>query len=107
MSKQIVTKTGQAHIEIKDFINGRDLRAIQEVYAEHAEMENGQLKKFKSADALSKIQDRLIDIVVISVNGNADNKIDAILDLPSTDYEQIIDAVQKVAQGTTAEKKTK
>ncbi len=107
MARQIITKEGKAHIEVKDFINGRDLRAIQEVYAEHAEMEDGQLKRFKSKDSLSAIQDRLIDLIVISVNGETVDKIEKILDLPSKDYEQIIDEVQKVAQGTTAEKKTK
>lgn len=104
---KIKTVAGKAEIVLKDFINGRDLRAIQEIYAEHAEMENGQLKSFKSKTSLSAIQDKLIELVVVSVNGSTENIVDAILDLPSKDYEQILGEVQKVADGTSTEKKTK
>jgi hypothetical protein len=48
---------------------------------------------------LAEAQDSAIRLVVVSVDGQTDNVVDRVLDLPSQDYKEIIAAINEVTEG--------
>ncbi len=102
-TKEIITPIGGAKIVLKSFITGRESREIKGVYFKGVKFKmEGQTSKSDNID-MSKItedsENKAIEVVVISVNGNEENKIDAILDMNVKDYDFVKDEVNKVING--------
>lgn len=102
-TKELITPIGGAKIVLKSFITGRESREIKGVYFKGVKfkMEN-QVSKSDDID-MSKItedsENKAIEVVVISVNGSEENKLDAILDMNVKDYDFVKDEVNKVING--------
>ncbi len=102
-TKEIITPIGGIKIALKSFITGRESREIKGVYFKGVKfkMEN-QVSKSDDID-MSKItedsENKAIETVVISVNGNEENKLDTILDMNVKDYDFVKEEVNKVING--------
>jgi hypothetical protein len=99
----ITTPTGR-RVELKTYITGREKRAIENVYYRDVEMTatGGEqtVKGFKAA-AIEEAQNTAITTVVVAIDGNQDNILNRVLDLPLADYEAVMQAIEAV----TADKK--
>jgi hypothetical protein len=53
---------------------------------------------FKGA-VLAEAQDSAIRLVVVSVDGQTDDVVNRVLDLPAQDYKEVIAAINEVTEG--------
>lgn len=104
---------------VKTYLTGRELREIQHPYFRQAENFTAQEvnEKGLSGSRYEASQNTGFKIVVVSINGNKDGDmvdgvkfsvVDFILDLPSTEFNEIVkgtDAIIKDGKNTE-EKKT-
>ena len=92
---------GKHKVMVHTFVTGRELRGIESAMMDKLEMSQKdgaqQITGFKGS-MLSDRQDMQIKAVVVSVDGNAENVIDLVLDLPSIESEQIMDYVKELTE---------
>ena len=102
-TKEIITPIGEIKIVLKSFITGRESREIKGVYFKGVKFKmEGQTSKSEDID-MSKItedsENKAIEVVVISVNGSEENKLDTILDMNVKDYDFVKNEVNKIING--------
>ena len=102
-TKEVTTPIGEIKIVLKSFITGRESREIKGVYFKGVKFKmEGQAAKSDDID-MSKVtedsENKAIEVVVVSVNGSEENKLDTILDMNVKDYDFVKDEVNKVING--------
>lgn len=106
----VKTKGGH-EVVIKEYITGRESRAISDVFLAGVKVTVGEDGKPKTegidAGISSVAQDKSIEVLVVSVDGKTDDVLASVLDLPKADFDEVISALDKVQNGMTAEKKTR
>jgi len=99
-TKEIITPIDKHKVVLKSFITGRDSRELKNVYFKDAEfyLDGAQPKssKLDMAKLTQEAEDKAIEIVVVSVDGKEDNKVDAILDMKKRDSDFVIDEINKI-----------
>jgi len=99
---EITTPNGTV-VVLKDYITGRDERDIQAVL--FSGMKIGQTLESIDPSVIAKSQDKAIEIVVVSVNGDTQDVVEKVLLLPREDFHVVKDAIDKITNGDE-EKKT-
>lgn len=106
-TKKFKTKGG-TEIEVYEYLTGGDARKIQQVYLEDVKVELDETGKPTMGNInpllATKAQDRMIELLVVSVEGATDRLLERILELPSSEFDEVI-ATLDALQGTS-EKKT-
>lgn len=95
-------KVGEHVLVVNSYITGREAREIESTILDKVEMSqsttNGtEIKGFKGS-VLKEKQDMQVKAVVVSIDGNKENILDTILDLPSTESEKIMELVASIAE---------
>ena len=107
-TKTIKTKGG-FEAELLTYITARESREIQSVYTDEIKMEiddNGKSKINNiNPSVANKAQDKTLEIIVKKVNGSDNKILDTLLDLPSEDFNEILEEINNLSK--TEEKKTK
>lgn len=108
--KRIIKTRGGHEIEIKTYITFGESREISNVYLEETRVEldeNGNPKIGGiNASLSSKAQDKAIEVLVISVDGNSENIVKSVNDLPKEDGDELIIALDEIQNPLNTEKKT-
>ena len=108
-TKTIETPSNQK-VEIYTYITGGEHRQISNVFLEGMTFEVGEDGKPKSnaihADLTSKAQDKTIELLVVSVNGEKEGVLEKVLNLPKVDFDSVVGELDKVQNGLGEEKKT-
>jgi hypothetical protein len=98
-------------VEIYTYITGRESREIQQIFLEgtkiHFDGIGGTAPSEIDASLAMKAQDKALELLVISLDGEKEKVVDKILDLPKEDYEKVVGAVSEIQNGLSSEKKTK
>lgn len=106
---KLTTKSG-AVIEYYSFITGGESREISNVFLRGIKLqldENGKPKSNEiNAELASEAQDMAIKKLVVSVNGIKENVLEAVLNLPKSDFDEVLSGLDKVQNGLSEEKKT-
>ena len=107
----VKTPINKIKVELKSWITGRQQREIDNVAIASAEIsiENNKPNISKiQASVARKIEDKSIEVVVVSVNDSTEKVLDAVLDMHSADYNFILEQVNKVLEvrGLSKEKKS-
>lgn len=92
-------------IEHKDFITGRDKRHITDAFLEDVEITQDSKagQSFTMSGSKANVAtDRAIEAVIVRVGEATTGILDAILDLPAEDYDQVVAKVNEI----TGEKKS-
>lgn len=109
-TKKIRTISG-FDVELYTYITGREAREISNVFLEGMTFQvdaTGQTKTNEmSAGIASKAQDKAIELLVVSVNGDKENVLQKVLDLPKADFDEVLKEVDVIQNGLAPEKKTK
>lgn len=96
-------------MEIKTYITLGESREIQSVFLESVEMGMDELGNAKigniKGELAAKAQNKAIEVLIVSVNGKKENVLQAVMDLPKDDGEEILVELDKIQGGL--EKKTK
>lgn len=101
---------GGFEIEVKTFLTGGEARELRDVILAHTEIKAGLDAKDVDIGAIrgtyiKEMEDKQIEIIVISVNGIKENILKNVLDLPSDDYNEVYAEIQKIQ--TSAQKTEK
>lgn len=101
------TKSGHKAV-LKTYVTGGEFRAISDVYLNAMEMKvgtDGAPDMRVNAGVIKNMQDKAIEIVVVSFDGIAENVLGRILDLPKNEFDEIARAVDEVKDGLDDKKK--
>lgn len=97
-SHEVVTPIGKAKVVLKDWITGKDSQAIDSaMFAGVGTSVDGKKLQPKLSDTMIADQENAsIKAVVLSVDGNSENVVEAVLNMRSADYKFVLDQVDKV-----------
>lgn len=95
-------KVGKHTLVVNTYITGREARDIEGALMDKLEMSQSvdrgtEITGFKGSQ-LKERQDFQVKAVIVSFNGNTENIIEAILDLPSTQSEEVMKIVREIAE---------
>lgn len=106
---KIITTPSGVKIELRSYITGGQMRALKNIFLDAFEItSSGETVEGKGVKGslINKMEDEAIKMIVISVDGQTENVLDRVLNLPAEDYEVVVAEVNKISKGFSAEKKT-
>jgi len=101
----IETKFGKNKIAIKSFLTELENRELIKILSPSFNLEGGEAKAKTDTATLIAYQDKLIEIWVVSIDGEKEKILDKVLNYRKEDFKQIVDYISSI--GEEAEKKTK
>lgn len=104
-TKTIETPVEKHRVEVKLWLTGGDRRALRSVYTENAQIEmKGEVPEIKniSGSLVDKAEDKSIEIMIVSIDGNKENILKRVLEMRDEDYDFVIKSIQEI----TSQKKT-
>lgn len=108
----ITTPIDKHILVIKTYLTGREKREITNAALPKSIEYNAATEgaaQLDLADITNRGEDAVIKNIVVSINGKTEAEIDfvaTILDMRSEDSDAVLQKIQSVADGLTAEKKT-
>ena len=103
--------TSGAHtIVLKSYLTGREANQLKALMygAVKMSMEDAQSGKTKISEVsgafLAEQEQKALELLVVSFDGSTENPIAKLLDLPSTEYEEVMEQVNKIQNPTTPQK---
>ena len=99
---KVLETSGGCEIIVNTYITGRELRKIQEVFFD--EMQLKQVGKKSEVGTTMKgeqiriAEDRAIEAVVKSVNGETDDIVNSVLDLPAIDFGEVKGYIDEISE---------
>ncbi len=91
------TKGGRK-VVLKSFVTARDMRVLKDMYLAVAKFDQKGGEIFDvNVEKANEIENKTLELVVVSVDGETEGIIEKLLDLPAHDYNEIFEEVQKVA----------
>ena len=99
-TKTIETPSGHK-VVIYSYLTGREQRAIDDIALSAMEIDiNGKTTGITrgkiNAKIIRKTEDKMIEMLLIKLDGRDDDLLEGILNLPSIDYQAIIKAIDSV-----------
>ena len=108
--KTITTPQGKVKLVLKRWITGRERREIDNaaLIGMNVTIEDG-VPVIPAIDATiaNKIEDKSIEVIVKSVDGNVKDVLKTVLDLHAKDYDYVLDQVNIVLEGDLTDAKKK
>jgi hypothetical protein len=101
-TKKLSCPSGK-EVEIKTYITPRERNILKNIFFKNMKLENdsGAPKISEmSGEVMIEAEEKTIDLMVISYDGNSENVLDRILNGTVEDYDFILDEVNKVTKGT-------
>lgn len=106
-TRKIKTPSGREVI-LKEWITGREAKELRKVFLNAVEL-SASGTEIKSTNiktsVIEEAENKALEMVVLSLDGDKENLIERLLDLPASDYQFIVAEVNKVTEGI-AQKKT-
>ncbi len=97
MENKEYTTTGGHKFVLKEFVTAKDMRVLKGMYMEMANFDNKGGQTFNvDADKVNAVEDKTIELVVVSLNGSTEGVIALMMELPASDYNEIFEKVQEV-----------
>lgn len=94
---EITTPRGKHKIELKEYITGRDMRELKDIYLKVGKIDaTGQGMTDIKPEILNQAENKSIELAVISIDGATEGILEKILDMPAEDMNFIMDAVQEI-----------
>lgn len=96
-----ITTSGGHKVVLKEWITGREDRELVSILLRDIEMtQRGKEQEFAGfkVGIAEEAENKAIELVVISVDGKTENIVDAVLDLPSADYDKIKAAINEITK---------
>ena len=104
-NKEVTTPISGRKIVLKEFITGRDMRTLREIYLKVGKIDlAGNNVSDIDPAMVNEAESKALELVVMSVDGKTEGIIDTILDMPSQDYDFLVQAVNDITQGMSKKK---
>lgn len=101
---------GKLEIELKTYLTFGESREISDIYLQNASVGVDMDGKTKISDIKASIstevQNKAIEIIVVSIDGKKENILDSILNLPDNDGKELMNEIDKIQNPLTEQKKT-
>lgn len=98
-TKTVVTPIGKQKIVLKAWITGREKRELRNVFLAKVKIAGGVAETdVNSVDVINAAENKAIDTVVVSIDGDSKNLLDKILDMRSQDYNFVIGEINKITR---------
>ena len=104
-TRKFTTKGGH-EVEVVTYVTGRDLRDMQSAYLDSVKVKPSQdvtkggamqsVVEMGGAGSYMHADEKRIEVCVRSINGVAENVVDAVLDLRREDYEEVMAAIDEL-----------
>jgi len=102
------TKTiqfGEHNAELKEYITQKDDRDIRKPLYDNVNVNDaGEMSGLKGSMAF-QMEDKCIEVIVVSLDGSGENILQRALELPAKDYQALMKEVNNVFNGIDDEKK--
>jgi hypothetical protein len=104
-SYQFTTPTGTT-VELRSYLTGREFADIKGILLSSLTMSLADLESKKvntggmSGDVIMQQERKTLDYLVVSVNGEPENAVEKLLDLPSTELEAVLKEIEKIKNPT-------
>jgi hypothetical protein len=97
-TKKIITPVDKIEVEIYTWITGGELEEIQDIYLKDYEVSVGGDKPNATLNGsmVKTINHKQIEKLIMSVKGIKENVLQSILNLKSSDYQFVIEEINKV-----------
>src|SRR4051812_22018197 len=93
-----ITTSGKHVVVMRDYVTGRELRQIQDVFFRGMEIKSAtEVSGFK-ASAASEAQDVALGILLVSIDGSQEDVANKVLDLPAPEFEEIMAALNEITE---------
>jgi hypothetical protein len=102
---QFTTPTGTA-VVLRSYLSGREASDIKNLMLSSLKMSMSDLENKKidmggiSGDVIAQQERKTLDYLVVSVNGETENAVEKLLDLPSTEYDAVLKEIEKIKNPT-------
>lgn len=98
MNRETISfETSSGHkVETKTYATARESIIIQEVYLRGAKMEfigGASTVKEVSPTIQFEVEKKMIEVLVVSIDGQKENLVEVALELPNTDYQEILSKI--------------
>lgn len=103
-STKIIKTPSGFEVVMKDYITGGEARAISNVFLEAVEMKvsatggENEISPIR-ADLANKSQDKVIEVLIISINGVKENIVNMFWDMPKEDCDFVLKELDEVQSG--------
>lgn len=95
---EFATPKGDHKIVLKEYITGRDMRALKEIFLRVGKLDPAaETVTDIKIEVANEAENKMLELVVISVDGEKEGILEKILDMPSEDMTHILEEVQKIA----------
>lgn len=104
----IKTPVDQQEVIIKGFITGREKRELRNVFLKNVTLQgspSGQTFSDLKASIVVEAENKAIEIVVISVAGKTEDKLDSVLNMKAEDYDFVMAKINEVTSDAEFSKK--
>jgi hypothetical protein len=108
-TREVVTSGGHK-IVLKSYLTGRETNELKAVMyaAVKMNMEDAQSGKVNVGEVpgsfLLEQEQKALGLLIVSFDGNSDNPVESVLNLPSSEYDEVVQAINKVQNPTSREK---
>lgn len=105
---KITTQNGYT-VELKEFITGKEKRYISDAFLEDAEINSDGTFKM-TPGKMHSAEDRAIEVIVLSVDGDGVNKettvLEQVLEMRSEDFVEVVKAINEITENKKKETST-
>jgi len=105
-----LTTPGNHKIVLRSYLTGREAADIKSTLLFSLKMSTSDLENKKvdmggiSGSVLIEQERKTLGYLLVSVDGDGENPVDKLLDLPSTEYDAVLKEIETIKNPTTPEK---
>jgi hypothetical protein len=105
----VTTQAGNV-IELRSYLTGREAADIKSILLSSLKMTLSDFESKKvdmsglSGGVLAEQERKTLSYLLVSINGETENAVEKLLDLPSTEYDFVLKEIEKIKNPTTPEK---
>src|SRR2546430_1301958 len=97
-TKKEITTSGGHVVVMRDYITGREMRQVQDVFLKKMEIKSATDISSFNGSVASEAQDVALGIILVSFDGKTEGVVDAVLNLPAHETQEVLDAVNAVTE---------
>jgi len=105
----LTTPAGNTFV-LRAYLTGREAAEVKAIMLSSLKMTMSDLESKKvdmgglSGEVLAQQERKTLEYLLVSVNGETENAVDKLLDLPSTEYDAVLKKIEEIKNPTTPEK---
>ena len=103
-TKEILTPNGHKVI-LKTYLTGGEAELVEDVFLAQSDLGEDQKVSFNFKAAVRPANHKLIEIMVVSLDGEEKDVLKRLLDLKSQDYRAVVDELNGIYRGDDTSKK--